>query len=125
MLFKSGTTICIMKTLRNLSILACIFLMSCNFFKGDKEEKADYIKYMKMLPEIEEADKDIKDATDQKNGISFLEGETENGLIYYSAGFSGDEKFETYYRIRINPEKKTMEMEDLASGEWKTVLKNW
>lgn len=112
-----------MKIFKVLAITACVFLASCSWF--DQKKEANYIQYMKMLPEIEEADRDIKEATDNKSGISFLEGETEGDFVYFSAGYSGADKFETYYRIRISAEKKVMEMEDLATGNWKTVLQNW
>lgn len=108
----------------NFILIGVLFITiwGCNPDDKNKTTKT-VLKDLLKNKEIKESDLHIRNLTNNEQGITIVkEGEKGNDrFVYYKLGFSSEEKFETYFVIRLNMQSGEYEMEDLADGTWKKL----
>ncbi len=63
----------------------------------------------------------IDSFSNHKHGIAFLLDTTKNGEVNISAGYNGDQRFETYYSFILNKAATALQVLDRISGERMSV----
>lgn len=72
------------------------------------------------LPEFQQANSDIDSATRHTHGASVIfepPGKELPEYYYLRVGYSGPERFETYYHFYVNPETEDIRIEDMLKGD--------
>lgn len=76
------------------------------------------------LKMVQEVDQNIQKVTKGERGVAILlGGEPTPENPYYSihVGYNGEDRFETYFFLKMNPSLDSIFAEDPVSGEWRYI----
>ncbi len=70
---------------------------------------------------VKETDRYLDSLTNHKHGIAFLADSTDPSELIFTAGYNGQERFETYYQFYVEPSTKKILVYDAVSDKKLTI----
>lgn len=78
--------------------------------------KGDILDTLNALPFVQEANRNIDSVTGHKSSIAYII-DTTAGKYNITAGYNGEERFETYFLFSVDINTRAIKVEDVISGE--------
>jgi hypothetical protein len=79
-------------------------------------KNGDILDTLNALPFVQEASRNIDSVTNHKAAITYII-DTTAGKYNITAGYNGEERFETYFLFSVDKKTRAIMVDDVVSGE--------